>query len=80
MLDTKNERKIIIIDPTAVVANTKRRIAAYCRVSSSSDEQLDSFAAQMDYYGKLIAEYDDWELVDIYADGDDIIGLNQKSL
>lgn len=79
MLDTKNERKIIIIDPTVVVANTKRRIAAYCRVSSSSDEQLDSFAAQMDYYGKLIAEYDDWELVDIYADeGISALGMTKR--
>lgn len=79
MLDTKNERKIIIIDPTAIVANTKRRIAAYCRVSSSSDKQLDSFAAQMDYYSKLIAEHDDWELVDIYADeGISALGMTKR--
>lgn len=79
MLDTKSQREINIIDPTAIAVTGKRRVAAYCRVSSSSDEQLDSFAAQMDYYGKLIAEYDDWELVDIYADeGISALGMTKR--
>jgi DNA invertase Pin-like site-specific DNA recombinase len=44
------------------------RVAAYCRVSSDSDDQLHSFAAQTDYYTKLIGENPLWTLVDIYAD------------
>lgn len=44
------------------------RVAAYCRVSSDSDDQLHSFAAQTEYYTKLIGENSHWTLADIYAD------------
>lgn len=56
----------------------KLRVAAYCRVSSDSQDQLNSFAAQNAHYTTLIHENPDWELVDIYADGPVKIGLNQK--
>jgi site-specific DNA recombinase len=44
------------------------RIAPYCRVSSSSEDQLHSYAAQIDYYTKLVSANPDWELMDVYAD------------
>ncbi len=44
------------------------RVAAYCRVSTESDDQKDSFAAQVEYYTNLIGTNPAWELVDIYAD------------
>ena len=48
---------------------TKRiRVAAYCRVSTESDDQKDSFSAQVEYYTNLIDANPAWELVDIYAD------------
>ena len=43
-------------------------MAAYCRVSSSSEDQLNSFAAQNIHYTQYIMEHEDWRLVDIYAD------------
>ena len=46
----------------------KLRVAAYCRVSSSSEDQLNSFAAQNIHYTQYISEHEDWRLVDIYAD------------
>lgn len=46
----------------------KLRVAAYARVSSDSDDQLNSYVAQVDYYTKHIASHEDWELADIYAD------------
>ena len=46
----------------------KLRVAAYCRVSSDSQDQINSFAAQNAHYTALINENPDWELVDIYAD------------
>lgn len=49
-------------------ARTLLRIAPYCRVSSGSDDQQHSFAAQMQYYTELVQKHPDWELVDIYAD------------
>ncbi len=44
------------------------RVAAYCRVSSNSDEQLHSYAAQVQYYTRTISDNEMMELVDIYAD------------
>ena len=44
------------------------RVAAYARVSSNSEDQKHSFAAQNAYYSKLITDNPDWELTDIYAD------------
>ena len=44
------------------------RVAAYCRVSSDSEDQLHSYAAQIRSYTEEIAQHDGWELVDVYAD------------
>ena len=44
------------------------RVAAYCRVSSDSEDQLHSYAAQIRAYTEEIAQHDGWELVDVYAD------------
>ena len=66
--------QVIVIEPTIQVKSGKLRIAAYARVSSDSDDQLNSFTAQVDYYTTLIEENEDWELVDIYAD-EGITGL-----
>jgi DNA invertase Pin-like site-specific DNA recombinase len=46
----------------------KLRVAAYARASSDSDDQLNSYIAQVDYYTRHIASHEDWELADIYAD------------
>ena len=55
------------------------RVAAYCRVSSDSVDQLHSYASQIQYYTDLISGHPGWILADIYADGSDKIGLNQQS-
>ena len=44
------------------------RVAAYCRVSSDSRDQLHSYAAQIRAYTEEIARHDGWELIDVYAD------------
>ena len=44
------------------------RVAAYVRVSSDSEDQLNSFAAQNHYYTSLISAKENWDMVDIYAD------------
>ena len=46
----------------------QRRVAAYARVSTASDEQLNSVEAQKDYFAKLIRQRPDWTFVDVYAD------------
>ena len=52
------------LQPEAVVL----RVAAYCRVSTDSDDQLNSFAAQQTYYNDYIRKHDSWQLAEIYAD------------
>lgn len=46
----------------------KRRVAAYCRVSTDSDEQMLSYDAQVSEYRSKIENTEDWQMVDIYAD------------
>lgn len=55
------------IDPI-VIPSEKVTVAAYCRVSTNSEDQANSYNTQIAYYAKLISENPDWELVDIYAD------------
>ena len=44
------------------------RTAAYARVSSDSEDQLNSFAAQIQYYTELLKNSTDAVFVDMYAD------------
>lgn len=55
----------------------KRRVCAYCRVSTDSEEQMESYNAQVSEYTKKITENPEWEFVDIYADAG-ISGTNVK--
>ena len=61
------EKWVKIIPPKAEQPAIQR-VAAYCRVSSDSADQLHSYAAQIRAYTDLIQGHDGWELVDIYAD------------
>ena len=47
---------------------SKLRVAAYCRVSSDSDEQENSLEVQTEYYERFILSHEDWELVEIYSE------------
>jgi len=55
----------------------KLRVAAYCRVSTDSDEQATSYEAQIEHYTAYINGHPDWTLAGIYAD-DGISGTNTK--
>lgn len=46
----------------------KRRVAGYAQVSTDHDDQVTSYAAQVDYYTNYIKGRDDWEFVGIYTD------------
>ncbi len=59
--------KVQVIPPKAARPDTLR-VAAYCRVSSDSEDQLHSYAAQIRAYTQAINAHDGWKLVDIYAD------------
>ena len=55
----------------------KLRVAAYCRVSTETDEQATSYEAQIEHYTDYIGKHPGWELAGIYAD-DGISGTNTK--
>jgi len=60
-----------------VSQNEKTKVAAYCRVSTDSDEQAGSYDIQVKHYTEYIGRNPLWELAGIYTD-DGISGTNTK--
>lgn len=46
----------------------RKRVAAYCRVSTNDEDQLSSYASQKKHYTDLIKENKEWQFVEVYAD------------
>ena len=53
--------QVQIIEPTIRPQKQKIRVCAYARVSSNSDDQLNSFSAQVEYFTQLIQAHSDWD-------------------
>jgi site-specific DNA recombinase len=75
---------ITIIPARRKIGNTvkqaekpKLRVAAYCRVSTDTDEQETSYETQVSHYTEYINNHPDWQLAGIFAD-DGISGTNTK--
>ena len=74
MTATKISKKNITVmsPPKAMTVDKEKyhqkRVAAYCRVSTDSEEQLTSYTIQKKVYTEMIAARPDWELAGIYAD------------
>lgn len=76
-----------VIPATIRPANTSReetkdniqkiKVAAYCRVSTDTDEQASSYETQINHYTDYISQHPNWELAGIYAD-DGISATNTK--
>ena len=60
-----------------VAVPKKLRVAAYCRVSTDSDEQAGSYDAQIKHYTNQIESNPEWTLAGVFAD-DGISGTNTK--
>ena len=60
--------KVTLISPAHKQQIGKLRVAAYCRVSSNSADQLNSYARQIKSYTDLISRRKEWQLVEIFAD------------
>ena len=57
------------LSPRARTNFEKRlRVAAYCRVSTDTEDQLNSYKSQVKYYTELIKSKPEWSLAGIYAD------------
>ena len=60
--------QVQIIQPYQPQSDVLEKVAAYCRVSTDSSDQLNSYRTQIGYYTNFIAQHPGWELADIYAD------------
>ena len=60
--------QVQIIQPYQPQNDALEKVAAYCRVSTDSKDQLNSYRTQIGYYTNFIAQHPGWELADIYAD------------
>lgn len=63
--------------PKLNAAIPKKRVAAYCRVSTDTDEQATSYEEQVNHYTERIKSEASWELAGIFTD-DGISGTNTK--
>lgn len=71
--------RVTRIDPTTRSEVEKKKVCAYCRVSRSTADQLNSYARQIRVYTDLIKRNPGWQLVEIFAD-EGITGLPQPSV
>ena len=67
------KKSVTVIEPKRSMLVDKerhrqKRVAAYCRVSTDSEEQLTSYTNQKRVYTEMIASKPEWEFVGIYAD------------
>ena len=66
------QKKVVKIEPVKqkVIKQLipKKRVCAYCRVSTDSTKQHSSFANQVEYYKSYISKNEDWDFVGIFAD------------
>ena len=61
-------KRITKIDKADTLIRKKLRVAAYCRVSTASDEQLVSLEAQKTHYESFIKRNPEWEFAGVYYD------------
>ena len=60
---------ITVINPIKIDRQEdKIRVAAYCRVSTDSEDQLNSYMAQLLYYENFLSESETERFVSVYAD------------
>ncbi|MEY8238393.1 recombinase family protein, partial [Lachnospiraceae bacterium 66-29] len=73
----KIESRVSLLNTIPEETRQKRRVAAYARVSTDSDEQLSSYEAQVDFYTRHIKSNPEWEFVGVYTD-EGISGTNTR--
>ena len=79
----REPRKVTIIPATpksiepGKSSHQKLRVAAYCRVSTDSEEQINSYKNQLAYYTEKINSKTEWKFAGIYAD-EGITGTSMK--
>ena len=79
----REPKKVTIIPATPKrmepgnASRQKLRVAAYCRVSTDSEEQINSYKNQLAYYTEKINSKTEWKFAGVYAD-EGITGTSMK--
>ncbi|MEE0809107.1 MAG: recombinase family protein [Acutalibacteraceae bacterium] len=74
MVETAERRRVVTKIPadagksSRIEFGKRMKVAAYCRVSTDDEDQLNSYRVQKDYYTRYIANNEKWDFVDVYAD------------
>lgn len=61
-------KKIHKIEPTVIERPTRKKVAAYARVSAETDRTMHSLSAQISYYSDLIQKRPEWEYAGVFVD------------
>lgn len=67
------KKTVTLIEPKRSILVDKekyrqKRVAAYCRVSTDSEEQLTSYVNQKKFYSDMIAKNTEWQFAGLFAD------------
>ncbi|MFK4345084.1 MULTISPECIES: recombinase family protein [unclassified Paenibacillus] len=84
MVQAATAKKVVIVPiktmdiVEGIQSIQKKKVAAYCRVSTDSEEQKESYTNQVNHYTQYIQNNLEWEMADIYAD-EGITGTSTKN-
>lgn len=60
--------KITRVEQAVPIIKTKKKVAAYARISMESERMNHSLSAQISYYSSLIQKNPDWQYAGVFAD------------
>lgn len=67
-----NEKEVEVIPSNVDIHGPNKEeaedVGAYCRVSTMSEAQVESYELQKAYYEEMVSRHPNWNLVDIYPD------------
>ena len=69
--------EVTVINQSQLKEKALQRVCAYCRVSRSTADQLNSYSRQIRVYTEMINRNPDWQMVEIFAD-EGITGTNAE--
>lgn len=76
-MEKKQELIIIPKMEKEAIYDRQLKVAAYCRVSTEDDDQIDSLKSQKKYFHNMIAKQKNWTLIDVFYD-EGISGTSRK--
>jgi site-specific DNA recombinase len=76
-MEKKQELIIIPKVEKEAIYDRQLKVAAYCRVSTEDDDQIDSLKSQKKYFHNMIAKQKNWTLIDVFYD-EGISGTSRK--